>query len=100
MHISTFVSKTIFSVKCPSSLKMQALKNLVIPFGNFFTQMQMHFLTVLKFSTHKWSLNVYVTLSHLRIPEDAFAMYTLNTGRYLNVHRCTLKCVPGKWLHF
>jgi len=24
----------------------------------------------------------------------------LNTGKHLNVHRCTLKCIQGKWLHF
>ena len=31
------------------------------------------------------------------VPEDTFAMYTSTQGDiYVNVHRCTLKCIPGK----
>jgi len=43
-----------------------------------------------------------VTLSHLRTKEfqRLHLPCKLNTGRHLNVHWCTFRCIPGKWLHF
>ena len=35
------------------------------------------------------------------ISDDAYVSHVyFSTGIHLNVHRCTFKCIPGKWLHF
>ena len=44
----------------------------------------------------------FITLSHLseRNSRGYISHLCLTAGMHLNIHHRTLKCIPGKWLHF